>query len=81
MPGSSAQTYTRPPVAPIYTEGNTASEATFMPKCFMAAMARAPAMDAPMATSAATFSLTDHSEYTSLYMERFCKISVLGVPG
>lgn len=40
MPGSSAQTYTRPPVAPIYTEGNTASEATFMPKCFMAAIAR-----------------------------------------
>ena len=52
-----------------------------MPKCFLAAMARAPAMDAPMATSAATFALTDHSEYTSLYLERFCKISVLGVPG
>lgn len=30
----------QPPVALIYTEGNTASEATFMPKCFMAAIAR-----------------------------------------
>ena len=38
-----------------------ASEATFRPTCFMAQRARLPAREAPMVTSRATFSLTDHS--------------------
>jgi len=42
-----------------------ASDATFMPTCFMAQNARAPDMDAPMATSSDTFSFTDHSAYRS----------------
>ena len=37
-----------------------ASAATFNPTCFIAASARRPAKDAPMATSSATFSLVDH---------------------
>jgi hypothetical protein len=38
-------------------------------------------MLAPIAVSSATFSLGAHSAYISLYVEIFCKISVLGVPG
>ena len=37
------------------------SEATFNPFCFMAEMARSPENAAEVATSSATFSLTDHS--------------------
>ncbi len=48
----------------------------------MDASERTPLMDAPMATSTATFSFGDHSEYkTSLYLIIFSLISVLGVPG
>ena len=43
---------------------------------------REPAMDAPEATSVATFSVGAHSQYTSsLYWGRFSRIYVLGVPG
>ena len=38
------------------------SAATFTPTCFMQARARAPAIDAPTATSKVTFSLGDHWE-------------------
>ena len=47
----------------------------------METKALAPAMEAPQATSRATFSLVDHSELISSYFEMFSKISVLGVPG
>ena len=38
-------------------------------------------MEAPIATSAATFSLGAHSAYTSGYLAMVSLISVLGVPG
>jgi hypothetical protein len=41
--------------------GHQASEATFMPTCFIAQKLRDPAIAAPKATSSETFSLTDHS--------------------
>ena len=44
--------------------------------------ARAPAIEAPMPISMATFSLTDHSQLISpLNLAMFSRISVLGVPG
>ena len=57
------------------------SAATLRPTCFMAAMERTPAMDAPMAASMATFSLGAHSAVISRYVPTFSRISVLGVPG
>ena len=47
----------------------------------MAAKARAPAIEAPSATSTATFSLGAHSAWTPSYSTRYSRISVLGVPG
>jgi hypothetical protein len=41
------------------------SAATFRPTCFIAANARLPANDAPIATSSAIFSLVDHCACTS----------------
>ena len=57
------------------------SEATFRPTCFMHAMALAPAIAAPEATSTATFSLGDHCALISLYLASSARISLLGVPG
>ena len=48
---------------------------------FMEAIERTPLIDAPIATSIATFSLGDHSAYISGYFTIFSLISVLGVPG
>ena len=39
----------------------TGSAATLTPTCFIAAIARAPPIEAPSATSTATFSLGAHS--------------------
>jgi len=48
----------------------------------MAVMLLAPPKLAPMATSAATFSLHAHSEYISSYCLEITSVtSVLGVPG
>ena len=44
-------------------------------------MALAPAIDAPIATSPATFSFGDHSAYISSNFTISSVISVLGVPG
>jgi hypothetical protein len=49
--------------------------------CFIDAMDRKPAIDAPIAASIATFSFGAHSDLTSLRSAMFSKISVLGVPG
>ena len=38
------------------------SAATLRPTCFMVVRARAPAKEAPITTSMATFSFTDHSQ-------------------
>ena len=58
------------------------SIATFRPTCFMAVSDRAPAMDAPIAVSIATFSFTAHSQrIVSLNAAMFSRISVEGVPG
>ena len=58
------------------------SAATLNPTCFIQDMARTPDTEAPIATSVATFSFGDHSQYKlSLYLTRFSLISVLGVPG
>ena len=82
IPGSSAETTTSPPVAPTYVNVIKGSIATFRPTCFIAVSARAPAMDAPMAVSMATFSFTAHSHFTvSLNFAMFSSISVDGVPG
>ena len=82
MPGSSAVTTTMPPVAPTYVNVMSGSIATFSPTCFMAVSARAPAIDAPIAVSMATFSFTAHSHLTvSLNLAMFSRISVEGVPG
>ena len=42
---------------------------------------RTPEIDAPIATSVATFSFGDHSAYISSYFAIFSLTSVLGVPG
>ena len=48
----------------------------------MAVRARAPAIEAPTATSIATFSFTAHSQrIVSLNAAMFSNISVDGVPG
>ena len=48
----------------------------------MQTSARAPATEAPIAISIATFSLTDHSQLISpLNFAMFSRISVDGVPG
>ena len=52
---------TRPPTTPVSVSVIRASEATFMPTCFMQQNEREPAKAAPMATSSETFSFTDHS--------------------
>jgi hypothetical protein len=52
---------TRPPATPVRVMVIRASEATFMPTCFIAQKLRDPAIAAPKATSSETFSLTDHS--------------------
>ena len=57
------------------------SAATFTPTCFMHTILRAPAKDAPTATSKATFSLGAHSAYTSSYFAMHSLTSVEGVPG
>ncbi len=51
MPGSSAETTTRPPFTPMYEEEKNGSAATFSPTCFMVTRARTPASPAPTATS------------------------------
>ena len=81
VPGSSALTSTRPARTPVYDALISESAATFTPTCFIAASARAPANAAPNALSSATFSLEAHSDTTPLYVARFSKISVDGVPG
>ena len=82
MEGSSAETMTKPPQTPLYAAVNSGSAATLTPTCFIAESERTPAIDAPYATSTATFSFGAHSQYRlSLYCGRFSKISVLGVPG
>ena len=58
-----------------------ASDATFIPTCFIQAMARVPAKAAPAATSTATFSFGDHSAQISGYLAISASISLLGVPG
>ncbi len=65
MSGSSAETITNPPVTPTCEAEKKGSAATLRPTCFMQARERAPAMDAPVAASTATFSLGAHSAYTS----------------
>ena len=50
------------PSRPCRRTEKKGSAATFRPTCFMHTRARAPAMEAPMPTSMATFSLGDHSE-------------------
>ena len=60
MLGSSATTSTSAPFTPVSAELMNGSAATFRPTCFMAASARTPEKEAPMATSQATFSLVDH---------------------
>ncbi len=80
-PGSSATIITSPPFTPIYDAVNSGSAATFRPTCFMEANALTPTIDAPIATSNATFSFGDHSEYISVYLTILSLISVLGVPG
>ena len=72
---------TRPPFTPVYEAVKIGSAATLTPTCFMAAIALAPAMEAPRATSTATFSLGAHSACSPLYSARYSRISVLGVPG
>ena len=65
MEGSSATRSTRPALTPVLVTLMKGSAATLSPTCFMAEKARAPPMDAPIATSQATFSLGAHSEYIS----------------
>ena len=65
----------------MYATENNGSAATFRPTCFIVAMARAPASEAPTATSSATFSFGDHSQSTSPSRVSVSRISVLGVPG
>ena len=82
IPGSSADTTTMPPVAPTYVNVMRGSMATFRPTCFIAVSERAPAIEAPIAVSMATFSFTAHSHFTvSLNLAMFSSISVAGVPG
>ncbi len=63
--GSSADTMTSPASTPVMATEKNASEATLSPTCFIVARARRPAYAAPIATSRPTFSLGDHSAYTS----------------
>ena len=63
--GSSATAMTSPALTPVYTDVNSGSHATLSPTCFMETSVRAPRIAAPMPTSSATFSLGDHSLYTS----------------
>ena len=82
MPGSSAETTTRPPFGPSNVKVMSGSIATLRPTCFMHTSARAPPMEAPTAISMATFSLTDHSQSIApLNLATFSRISVDGVPG
>ena len=82
-PGSSATTMTMPPLTPMYSRLMRGSAATFRPTHFMVTSERAPAYEAPAATSSAAFSLTDHSTYTSpgFRFATVSMISVEGVPG
>jgi hypothetical protein len=57
------------------------SAATFTPTCFIAQIARRPIIEAPSATSSATFSFVDHSQYTPGSCASVSRISVEGVPG
>ena len=50
-----------PPRVPELARCSRKSEATLTPFCFMTHMERSPAKEAAAATSAATFSLVDHS--------------------
>ncbi len=72
---------THPPFTPVYENVNRGSAATFRPTCFITAMDRLPAKDAPKATSRATFSFGHHSAYTWGCLTTFWRISVDGVPG
>ena len=60
-PGSSALTMTMPPLTPTYARHIRGSAATLSPTCFIVIRLREPATEAAAATSAAAFSLTDHS--------------------
>ena len=66
---------------PAYAAVNNGSAATFTPTCFIVDSTRAPATDAPMPTSTATFSLTHHSAYTPSFFANASSVSVDGVPG
>ena len=57
------------------------SAATFRPTCFMVTRVRAPASEAPMPVSSATFSLTHHSTRGPSRPASSSIISVEGVPG
>ena len=71
-----------PPSGPTKVKVISGSIATFSPTCFIAVSARAPAIEAPIAVSIATFSFTAHSHFTvSLNFAMFSSISVDGVPG
>ena len=50
-----------PPSTPVLATEKKGSAATFSPTCFMHTSTRAPAQEAPVPTSMATFSLGDHS--------------------
>lgn len=47
----------------------------------MVASTRAPAAEAPMPTSTATFSFTHHSAQTPSFLAKASSVSVDGVPG
>ena len=82
--GSSVLTKTRPPPTPLRVMGFSMSRATFTPTCFMLQMALWPTMDAPNATSKATFSLALHSKWMPSSLATLAKvlpISEDGVPG
>ena len=81
MPGSSAQTTTRPALTPVRDRVMKGSAATLRPTCFMVTMLRTPASDAPTAVSRATFSLMHHSLWMPSSPAVVSMISVEGVPG
>lgn len=78
---SSATAMTSPALAPTSPRVMSESAATLRPTCFIAVSARRPVIDAPSATSSATFSFVDHSAYTPSRPASVARISVEGVPG
>ena len=81
MPGSSAETITRPAFTPVSASVMKGSAATFRPTCFMVTSVRPPARAAPMPVSRATFSLAHHSTMGPSSPASSSMISVEGVPG